>query len=162
MILALVSHGHAPSLYALQKETLLSAGALFPALAKLKAKKMLHAEQLGPRNRQQFGVPPGVLSKIEEKWKSCAEEHIADCDAVLKLCTAAEIFDLPEAVEYAHSAAELRASELRKCTNREGQIEAPAIDFVSYRSYTEVARSYQLQAEEHTLRAVEAALKMDL
>jgi DNA-binding MarR family transcriptional regulator len=162
LILALISHGHAPTLYALQKETLLSAGALFPALAKLKAKGLLHAEPLGPRKRQQFRVPASVLRKIEEKWKSSAQDHIADCDAVLKLCKAAEIFNLPEAVDYAHSAAELRASELRKYTNREGRIEAPEVDLVSYRSYRDVARFYQLQAEEHTLRAVEAALKTDL
>lgn len=171
LILALISHGHAPTLYALQQETLLSAGALFPALAKLKAKGLLQAEPRGPRRRQQFYVPAGVLKKMvdkwessgmEEKWKASAQNHIADCDAVLKLCKAAEIFDLPEAVKYAHSAAELRASELRKYTNRKGQIEAPAVDLTSYRSYREVARFYQLQAEEHTLRAVEAALKTDL
>ena len=170
LILAIISHGHAPTLYALQQETLLSAGALFPALAKLKAKGLLQAEPRGLRKRQQFHVPAGVLKKMvdkwessgmEEKWKASAQDHIADCDAVLKLCKAAEIFDLPEAVKYAHSAAELRASELRKYTNRKGQIEAPAVDLVSYRSYREVARFYQLQAEEHTLRAVEAALKTD-
>jgi hypothetical protein len=162
LILALISHGHAPTLYAMQKETLLSAGALFPALAKLKAKGLLYAEPIGPRKRQQFHVPPSALKTMEEKWKSSAQGHIADCDAVLKLCKAAEIFDLPEAVEYAHSAAEFRATELRKYTNRKGQIEAPAVDLVSYRSYREVARFYHLQAEEHTLRAVEAALKKDL
>jgi DNA-binding PadR family transcriptional regulator len=162
LILALISHGHAPTLYALQKETQLSAGALFPALAKLKAKGLLQTEPRGPRKRQQFRVSASLLKKMGVTWKSSAQDHIADCDAVLKLCKAAEIFDLPEAVEYARSAVEFRASELRKYTNREGQIEAPAIDLVSYRSYREVARFYQLQAEEHTLRAVEAALKTDL
>jgi DNA-binding MarR family transcriptional regulator len=162
LILALISHGHAPTLYALQKETLLSAGALFPALAKLKAKGLLHAEPLGPRKRQQFRVPASVLKKIAEKWKSSAQDHIADCDAVLKLCKAAEILDLPNAVKYAQSAAELRASELRKYTNSKAQIEAPEVDLVSYRSYRDVARFYQLQAEEHTLRTLEAALRTDL
>lgn len=162
LILALISHGHAPTLYALQKETLLSAGALFPALAKLKDKGLLRAEAVGPRKRQQFHVPPRVLKEIEAKWKSSIQDHIADCDSVLKLCKAAEIFDLSEAVEYAHKAAELRASELRKYTNRNGQIEPPEIDFVSYRSYRDVARFYQLQAEEHVLRAVEAALRTDM
>jgi DNA-binding MarR family transcriptional regulator len=162
LILALISYGHATTLYALQKETQLSAGALVPALAKLKAKGLLQAEALGPRRRQQFRIPASAVKKLGERWKSSVQEHMADCDAVLKLCKAAEIFDLPEAVEYAHSAAELRASELRKYTNRKGQIEAPAVDLVSYRSYREVARFYQLQAEEHTLRAVEAALKTDL
>ncbi len=171
LILALISHGHALTLYALQKETQLSAGAVFPALAKLKAKGLLQAEALGPRKRQQFRVPSGVLKKMvdkwessgmEEKWKASARDHIADCDAVLKLCKAAEIFDLPEAVEYAHEAAEFRAAELRKYMNRKGQIEAPGIDLVSYRSYRVAARFYQLQAEEHTLRAVEAALRTDL
>jgi len=161
LIVALISHGHAPTLYALQKETLLSAGAVFPALAKLKAKGLLQTEPRGPRKRQQFRVSTGVLKKMAATWKSSAQDHIADCDAVLKLCKAAEIFDLPEAVEYAHSAAELQASELRKYTNRRGQIEAPAVDLVSYRSYREVARFYQLQAEERTLRAVEEALKTD-
>jgi DNA-binding PadR family transcriptional regulator len=79
LILALISHGHAPTLYALQKETLLSAGALVPALAKLKADGLLEAEALGPRKRRQFRVPPGVLRKMEERWKSGAEDHIADC-----------------------------------------------------------------------------------
>ena len=162
LILALIAHGHAPTLYALQKETLLSAGALVPALAKLEAKGLLHAEAVGPRKRRQFRVPPSAMRKMEERWKSSIQDHIADCDAVLKLCKAAEIFDLTEAVEYAHSAAELRASELRKYRNREGQIEAPAVDYVNYRSYRDVARFYQLQAEEHTLRAVEAALRTDM
>ncbi len=162
LILALISHGYAPTLYALQKETLLSAGALFPALAKLKTKGLLQAEELGPRKRQQFRVPPGALRKIEEKWKSGAEDYIADCDAVLKLCKAAEVFDLPEAVEYAHSAAELRASELRKYTNQRGRIEAPKLDPFSYRSYRDVARFYQFQAEEQTLRTLEAALRTDM
>ena len=162
LILALISHGHAPTLYALQKETLLSAGALVPALAKLNAKGLLHAEPLGPRKRQRFRVAKDVMKKNEEKWKSSAQDHIADCDAVLKLCKAAEIFNLPEAVEYARSAAEFRASELRKYTNKNGEIEAPELNPFSYRSYRDVARFYQLQAEEHTLRAVEAALKTDL
>jgi len=162
LILALISHGHAPTLYALQKETLLSAGALVPALAKLTAKGLLHAEPLGPRKRQRFRIAKDVMEKNTEKWKSSAQDHIADCDAVLKLCKAAEIFDLPEAVEYAHSAAELRAAELRKYTNQKGHIEAPEVDPLSYRSYRDVARFYQLQAEEHTLRAVEEALKKEL
>jgi DNA-binding PadR family transcriptional regulator len=162
LILALISHGHAPTLYALQKETLLSAGAVFPALAKLKAKRLLETEPRGPRKRQQFRVSPGVLEKMAAIWKSSADDHIADCDAVLKLCKAAEIIDLSEAVEYAHSAAELRASELRKYTNRDGKIEPPEVDFVSYRSYRDLARFYQLQAEEHVLRAVEAALRTDM
>lgn len=160
--MALVSHGHAPTLYALQTETLLSAGALVPALAKLKAKGLLQAEALGPRNRQRFRVPASILKKMGEKWKSSARDYTADCDAVLKLCKAAEIFHLSEAVEYAHSAAELRASELRKYTNREGKIEPPTVDFASYRSYRDVARFYQLQAEEHVLRAVEAALRTEM
>jgi DNA-binding PadR family transcriptional regulator len=162
LILALISHGHAPTLYALQKETQLSAGAVFPALAKLKNKGLLQTEPRGPRKRQQFRVSAGVLKRMAATWRSSAPDHISDCDAVLKLCKAAEIFDLPEAVEYAHSAAELRASELRKYTNRKGRIEAPGLELVSYRSYREVARFYQLQAEERTLRAVEAALKTDL
>jgi DNA-binding MarR family transcriptional regulator len=161
LILALISHGHAPTLYALQKETLLSAGALVPALAKLKASGLLHAEALGPRKRQQFRVPAGSLRKMAERWKLSAQDHIADCDAVLKLCKAAEIFDISEAVEYARLAAELRASELRKYTNKQGRIEAPGVNPFSYRSYKDVARFYQLQAEEQTLRAVEAALKKD-
>jgi DNA-binding PadR family transcriptional regulator len=162
LILALISRGHAPTLYALQKETLLSAGALVPALAKLREKGLLQAKALGPRKRQQFRVPPAIWKKIEERWKSSTRDHIADCNAVLKLCKAAEIFDLRAAVEYAHEAAEFRASELRKCTNRNGQIEAPEVDFVSYLSYRKVARFYQLQAEEHVLRAVEAALRTDM
>jgi hypothetical protein len=79
---------------------------------------------LGPRKRQRFNVFAEALRKMEEKLKSIASDHIADCDAVLKLCKAGKIFDLPEAVEYAHSAAEPRASELRKCTNRKGHLEA--------------------------------------
>jgi hypothetical protein len=162
LILALISHGHGRTLYALQKETLLSAGAVFPALAKLKAKGLLKPEPLGPRKRQRFRVPPGVLKKMAAIWKSSAEDHIADCDAVLKLCKAAEIFDLPAAVEYAHSAAEHRVSELRKYTNPDGHIEAPDLNPFSYLSYKNVARFYQLQAEKQTLTALEAALKTDL
>jgi len=162
LILALISNGQGRTLYALQKETLLSAGAVFPALAKLKDKGLLKPEPLGPRQRQQFRVSPGVLQKMAAIWRSSAHDHISDCDAVLKLCKAAEIFDLSEAVEYAHSAAGLRASELRKYTNRDGKIEPPKVDFVSYRSYRDVARFYQLQAEEHVLRAVEAALRTDM
>jgi hypothetical protein len=106
---------------------------------------------------------PAMPNYVQEIFTiSEDEDHIADCDAVLKLCKAAEIFDLPEAVEYAHSAAELRASELRKYTNREGHIDAPELNPFSYRSYRDVARFYQLQAEEHTLRALEAALRTDL
>jgi len=168
LILALISHGHATTLYALQKETLLSAGALVPALAKLKAEGLLHAESLGPRKQQQFRVPAVIAEKIrrktgktwiEEKWKASAQAHITDCDAVLKLCKAAEIFAMREAAEYAYSAAELRASELRKYTNREGRLEAPVLNPFSYRSYRDVARFYQLRAEEQTLRALEAALR---
>jgi DNA-binding PadR family transcriptional regulator len=170
LILALISYGHATTLYALQKETLLSAGALVPALTKLKADGLIQAESVGPRRRQQFRVGAVILKRVERKteqtikenWNASAQAHMADCDAVLKLCKAGEIFDLPEAVEYAHSAAEFRASELRKYTNQEGRVEAPEIDPFSYRSYRDVARFYQLQAEEHTLRAVEAALKTDL
>lgn len=161
LILALISHGHGRTLYALQKETLLSAGAVFPALAKLKAKGLLQPEPLGPRKRQRFRVPPGVLKKMPAIWKSSAEDHIADCDAVLKLCKAAEIFDIQEAVKYAHEAAELRAAKLRKYRNEAGDIVAPEPDFRSYLSYREVAEFYRLQAEEQTLRAILAALKTD-
>lgn len=162
LIVALISYGHATTLYALQKETSLSAGALVPALTNLKAKGLLQVEASGARNRQQFRVPAGVLKKIEEKWKSSAQDHLADCDAVLKLCKAAEIFDLSEAVEYARSAAELRALELRKYTHRKGHLEAPELHPFSYRSYRDVARFYQLQAEEQTLRALETALRTDM
>ena len=162
LILGLISHAHATTLYALQKETSLSAGALVPALANLRAKGWLQVEASGARNRQQFRVPAGIRRKIEEKWKASAQDHIADCDAVLKLCKAAEIFNLPEAVEYAYSAAELRAGELRKYTNRTGHIEAPEVDLRTYRSYRDVARFHQLQAEEQTLRAIEAALRTEM
>lgn len=162
LILALISYGHATTLYALQKETLLSAGALFPALAKLRGKGLLEADASGPRKRRAFRLAVGAVKNIEEKWKTSAPDHIADCDAVLKLCKAAEIFDLPGAVEYAHSAAELRAKELRKYTSRTGQVEAPQLDPFSYRSYRDVARFFQLQAEEQTLKQLEAALRSDL
>src|SRR5262249_10227987 len=162
LIVALISHGHAPTLYALQRETLLSAGALVPALAKLKAKGLLHADETGPRNRKQFRVPAGVLSRVAEEWKASAQAHIADCDAVLKLCKAAEIFDLPEAVEYAHAGAEFRTAELRKYTSRTGHIEAPDVDPRSFRSYKDVARFHQLQAEQLTLTALEKALRTEM
>jgi len=68
------------------------------------------------------------------------------------------MFDLSYAGEYAHSAAERRASELRKYTNARGRVKAPEVDPFSYRSYRDVARFYQLQAEEQTLRAVERAV----
>lgn len=162
MILVLISHEGADTLYALHRETLHSAGALVPALAKLKAKGLLHAEVAGPRNRQQFRVPAGALKEIEEQWRSSAQTHIMDCDAVLKLCKAAELFDIQEAIQYAHSAAELRATELWKhYKNRAGQVEAPEVNPFSYGSYRNVRRFYQLQAEEQILRAVEAALLTD-
>ena len=162
LVLALISHGYATTLYSLQKETLLSAGALVPALAKLQAKRLLRAESSGVRKRQEFRTPAGIVKKIEEQWKASAQDHIGNCDAVLKLCKAAEIFDIGEAVLYAHSAAELRSSELRKYTNREGHLETPEVNPFSYRSYRQLARFYQLQAEEQTLRAVEATLRTDL
>ena len=170
LILTFIARGHATTLYALQKETLISAGALVPALARLKAEGLISLDPVGLRKRQQFRINSVIFKKargyketaIEENLKASAQEHIADCDAVLKLCKAAEILDLSYAVEYAHSAAELRASELRKYTSQEGRVEAPEVDPFSYRSYLDVARFYQLQAEEHTLRAVEAALMTDM
>lgn len=161
LIIALISHGYAPTLYALQKETLLSPGALVPALAKLRDKGLLEVEPAGPRNRQQFHVPAAVLEKIGNQWRSTAPDYIGNCEAVLKLCKAAEIFDIQEGVKYADEAAELRATKLRKYRNKAGDIVAPEPDFRSYRSYREVAEFYQLQAEEQTLRAILAALKTD-
>jgi|SRR5271157_1525664 len=160
LIIALISNGWR-TLYALQKETLLSAGALVPALEKLRDKGLLHAEPAGPRNRRQFRVPAAISKNIGEKWKASADDHIVDCDAVLKLCKAAEIFDIQAAVKYADEALELRAEKLRKYRNKAGDIVAPEPDYRSYLSYREVAKFYRLQAEEQTLRAIVAALKTD-
>jgi len=162
LILALVAHGHARTLYALQKETFLSAGALVPALRKLMDKGLLRSEEPGLRGRLEFQVPQSKAKEIEEKWKATAKEHIGDCDAVLKLCKAAEIFDLPEAVDLASSALQLRTAELRNYTNPNGQRRVPQIDPYNFRSFWDVARFYKLQAEEQTLREVKRALESDL
>ncbi len=163
LVLSLIFYARASSLYALQQETALSAGALVPALRKLKAKGLLHAGLLGPRRRQEFSVKVGIPEMaLEENWKSVAGRFIDDSDAVLKLCKVAEHFNLPLAVEYAKAAAEFRGAELRKYTNREGHIQAPELNVYSFRSYKEVARFHQLQAEEVTLRVVEAALTAEL
>jgi len=162
LIIALISHGFVPTLYALQKETLLSPGALVPALAKLKEKGLLvEVGEPGPRNRLQLRVPQAVLKKIDDEWRSTAPDYIENCDAVLKLCKAAEIVDMQEAVKYANEAIELRVEKLRKYRNKAGEIVAPKPDYRSYLSYREVAEFYRLQAEEQTLRAILGALKTD-
>ncbi len=162
LLIVLISHKVATSLYELQKETLLSPGALVPALRKLKARRCVRVHKAGPRGRKQFYVPEEVLAELESEWTKAALSHIDDFDAVLKLCKAAENANLPKAVAYAHAAAKRRASELDIYADDTGRRTAPKLEFDSYPSYKELARFYQLQAEESTLKALEAALRTDL
>jgi hypothetical protein len=159
LILALIWGGHANTLYTLQKKTLLSAGALVPALLKLKAKRLLELDAKGPRKRQEFRVSEGAMAKIKKQWYS--RDHVADCDAVLKLCKAGQVIDIASTVEYAAGCVGYRDAELRKYTNQAGVVEAPKVDVFSYRSYTDVARFYRLLAELKTLEAVSAALNTE-
>jgi hypothetical protein len=162
LVLALVWGQHANTLYSLQKETLHSAGALAPAVAKLVNRGLLEIDSPGPRSRVEFHVSKGVVKAMEHEWKIVLQDHIGDCDAVLKLCKAGEIFDLPAAIEFAQEAAALRELELRKYKDDHGRLKAPELDPFRYISYWEVERFHRLQAEQHTIRAVEAGLRKDL
>ncbi len=102
------------------------------------------------------------MKTMEREWKSTLKDHISDCGAVLKLCKAGEIFDLPAAIEYAREAAALRELELRKFKDDRGRLKPPEIDPFHYVSYWEVERFHRLRAEKQTIRAIEAALRKDL
>ena len=158
LVLTLIARGRATTLYALQQETSLSAGALVPALAKLRTKRLLYAESPGPRNRQEFSVEPEIMGQMETNWKSIAGRHIEDCDATIKLLKVAEQFNLSLAMEYVHEAVQRRFSAIRLYTNRDGDIEIPKLDLRKFSSYRAVARFNTLQAELQTLQAMEIAL----
>src|ERR1039457_4432123 len=80
LIWALIWGGYANTLYSLQKETQLSAGALVPALAKLIDKGLLQEEVLvGPRKRREFRASKRDMGKMGEKWVASAMDHIPDC-----------------------------------------------------------------------------------